>query len=92
MAVWTSTLIGRSVWGNKAVTFGTYQDLNSDGGGDINTGLNQCEKILLQPFGGAVTGNASAINETLPVAGSAVTIVCDAAQTGTWFAIGDSFA
>jgi hypothetical protein len=92
MAVWTSTLLRRSVWGDKAVTIGTYQDSNSDGGGDIDTKLHRCEKIFLQPYGAAVTLNAPSVYETLPATGSAITIACDAAETGTWFAIGDTFA
>jgi hypothetical protein len=50
-----------------------------------------CEEMYLQPYGASVSTNAPVVNETLPVAGSAVTIVCDAAQTGQWTAYGDAF-
>ena len=90
MAVFTSTILGRSIIGNKCLTWGTYNDANSAGGGDVDTGLHECEMVKLQVGGASVGTNAPAVNETLPVAGSAVTIVCDAAQTGYWMAVGDA--
>ncbi len=87
-----STFVGRSVPGNECMTWGTYNDSAPAGGGDINTRLRLCTKIILQPYGGTVATNASVVNETLPVAGSAVTIACDNSQTGLWIAWGDSFA
>lgn len=87
-----STFVGRSVAGNECVTWGTYTDGGAGAGGDINTQLHRCTRILLQPYGSSVATNASVVNETLPVDGSAVTIVCDASQTGLWVAFGDTFA
>jgi hypothetical protein len=87
-----STFVGRSVWGNEVMTWGTYTDAGGGAGGDINTKIHLCNKILLQPYGNAVATNASVVNETLPVDGSAVSIVCDASQSGLWVAFGDSFA
>ena len=86
-----STFVGRSVWGNECVTWGTYTDAGAGAGGDINTKLHRCNKIFIQPYGSAVATNASVVNETFPTAGSAVAMVCDASQTGLWLAIGDSF-
>jgi hypothetical protein len=84
-----STFVGETVMGNERMTWGTYSDAAPAGGGDINTRLRLCTKIVLQPYGSAVATNASVVNETLPVAGSAVTIVCDNSQTGMWIAWGD---
>ena len=86
-----SSFVGRAVWGNECVTWGTYTDAGAGAGGDLNTKLHRCNKIFLQPYGSSVATNASVVNETLPVDGSAVTIVCDASQTGLWLAVGDSF-
>lgn len=86
-----STFVGRAVFGNKCVTWGTYTDGGEGAGGDINTKLHRCEQIILQPTGAAVSTNAPVVNETLPVDGSAVTIVCDASQVGQWLAFGDMF-
>jgi hypothetical protein len=54
--------------GNERMTWGTYSDAAPAGGGDINTRLRLCTKIVLQPYGSAVATNASVVNETLPVA------------------------
>jgi len=87
-----STFVGRTVEGNRCKTWGTYTDAGAGAGGDINTRLHMCEEMFLQPYGAAVATNASVVNETLPVAGNAVTIVCDASQSGQWTAYGDAFA
>jgi hypothetical protein len=87
-----STFVGRSVAGNECVTWGTYLDAGAGVGGDINTRLHSCSRIILQPYGNAVATNASVVNETFPMDGSAVTIVCDASQAGIWIAWGDAFA
>ncbi len=85
-----STFVDSGVLGNKCMTWGTYTDAGAGAGGDINTHLHLCEILILQPKGSAVATNASVVNETLPVAGDAVTIVCDASQEGQWVAIGDA--
>jgi len=84
-----STFVGSSIVGNEALTWGTYTDAGAGAGGDINTRLHTCNKMVLQPYGSSVATNASVVNETFPLAGSAVTIVCDASQTGLWVAWGD---
>ena len=85
-----STFVGRSVAGSECMTWGTYTDAGAGAGGDINTRLRLCTKMVLQPYGTSVATNASVVNETFPVDGSAVTIVCDASQSGLWIAWGDS--
>ena len=85
----TSTISsGGAVIGNKRARWGTFASTASDTGGNIDTGLRIVEFIFLQQTGSAVTADAPVVNETLPVAGSAVTIVTTADATGNWFAIG----
>lgn len=84
----TATVTERTVYGNKLVHFGTYTSSGGDTGGNINTSMAKVEVMLLQPKGSAVTSNAPVVNETLPVAGNAVTIVTDANESGQWLAIG----
>ncbi len=85
----TSSITDRTVWGNKMVTYGTYTNsVGSGTGGDINTGLTTCELLVIIPSYSAVAGNAPVVNETFPVAGSAVTIVTDAVMNGYWIAFG----
>jgi len=86
-----STFVGRGVIGEKCCTWGTYLDAGAGAGGDLNTRLHRCEVIFIQPYGSSVATNASVVNETFPTDGSAVAMVCDASQTGLWFAIGDAF-
>ena len=78
----------RTVMGNKRVHMGTYTNNGGSTGGDINTGLRSCEHINLQPNGSAVVASAPVVNETLPVDGSAVTVVNTADESGTWMAVG----
>jgi hypothetical protein len=82
-----SVISGRFVAGNKMITFGTWATDTT--GGDIDTGLHSCEFITLQQVKSAVIANAPVVNETLPVAGNAVTIVVDSGDDGIWMAIGD---
>jgi hypothetical protein len=85
----SSTITGRCIAGNKTITFGTFTNTGGSSGGDINTGLHMCEFITLTQAKSAVVANDPVVNETLPVAGSAVTIVTDADEDGYWMAIGD---
>jgi hypothetical protein len=82
-----SVITGRLVAGNKMITFGTWATDTT--GGDIDTGLHSCEFLSLQQNKSAVIANAPVVYETLPVAGSAVTIVVDSGEDGYWMAIGD---
>ena len=87
-----STFVGRAVVGNECCTWGTYSDAAPAGTGEINTKLHICNRIFIQPYGATVATNATTVDETLPMAGSAITIVCDNSQVGLWIAWGDSFA
>jgi len=82
----TITSYGKS--GDKIVTKGTFTASGSETGGDINTGLTICEFITLTPSGASVAADQCAVNETLPCAGSAVTIVTTAGVDGYWRAEG----
>lgn len=84
----SSAITDLSVFGDKKVSYGTYTNGGSDTGGDIDTGLDVCENIRLQPKGSAVIANNPVVNETLPIAGSAVTIVTTADEDGYWVAFG----
>jgi len=83
-----SAIVGQSVMGNKRIFWGTYTNGSGDTGGNINTGLQSCQSIFLQPGGSSVIATAPAVNETLPIAGSAVTVVTADNEDGTWIAIG----
>lgn len=76
------------VQGNKKVRQGSYTNGAGDTGGDIDTGLQTCESMLLSPTGAAVIASAPVTNETMPCAGNAVTIVCTADEDGQWTAKG----
>ncbi len=86
-----STFVGRSVQGNECMTWGTYTDSGAATEDNIDTKLHMCTRMLLQPYGSAVAASAAVINETFPVAGSAVTIRTIASQVGLWIAWGDMF-
>lgn len=83
-----STITDKGVIGDLRYAYGTYTSSGGSTGGDIDTGLTTCEFIDLQSKGSGVATNAPVVNETLPVAGSAVTIVTDANEAGYWYAIG----
>lgn len=88
----TSSVTQRDIWGSMAVSMGTFTNGDADEGGDINTGLNRCYGLILQPGGSSVASNASVVNETFTangLAGSAITIVTDADLDGNWIAFGD---
>lgn len=83
----TSTIVQRPIsLGNKRISMGSW-DGGGDNGGDIDTGLRSCEFISLTPKGSATVAGV-ACTETLPVAGSAITIACGADVDGFWMAIG----
>lgn len=84
----TTTITSKTVFGNKRRHCGTFLSASSSAGGDINTGLRICEHINLTHVSSAVVASAPVVNETLPVAGSAVTIVTVANTGGYWEATG----
>ena len=85
----TASRTGYTVAGNKIMAWGTFTNDGGSTGGDINTGLHRCESMFFAGSGAAAIADMPSINETLPCAGSAVTIVTTANATGFWFAFGD---
>ena len=83
-----STIEYRTKAGDMTITMGTYTSNSSSTGGDIDTGLVQCRNIVLTPNDSSVEASAPVVNETLPVAGNAVTIVTIADEVGYWVAYG----
>lgn len=83
----SSTVVDKTVFGNKRRHTGTFS-CASVAGGNIDTGLARCEHIALTLKGAAVGANCPAVNETMPCAGNAVTIVTDSSAQGYWEATG----
>lgn len=84
----SSTIDGKEHIGNRSMAWGTWQDDEATGG-DIDTGLVLCESIMITNKGDALeTSGTGIINDTFPVAGNAVTIVCTTGDAGYWRAIG----
>ena len=84
----TSTIAGRTVAGNKRMHWGAW-DGTGVTGGDIDTGLVMAESVMLTNKGTALEAAGTAVvNETLPIAGNAITIVCTSGDAGYWMAIG----
>jgi len=77
-----------TVFGNKKIVYGTFTNAASSTGGDIVTGLTNCDALFLQSKGTAVIANAPVVNETFPVAGGSITIVTTANESGTFMAYG----
>jgi hypothetical protein len=69
------------------MSWGTFTSTGSGTGGNVDTGLRIAEVFVMTSYASAV-GNDPVLNEDLPVAGNALTIVTDADEVGTWFAIG----
>ncbi len=88
MAFSSTISANATVMGNKRVRFGTFTSDGGSTGGDIDTGLRIVEAIFLQQKAAAVVADAPVVNETLPCAGSAVTIVTTANAVGYWMAVG----
>ena len=81
-----STVSGQTVFGDLRVTYGTWTTDTTTG--DINTGLGTVLSMQITGAGSSVVADAPTINETLPVAGSAVTIICTSGTVGYWTAYG----
>lgn len=77
-----------NVVGDRKITYGTYTNGSGDTGGNIDTGLEICEHIMLQPTGSAVVATAPVVNEALPIAGNAITVVTADDEDGVWMAYG----
>jgi hypothetical protein len=80
------------VIGKKRRFRGTYTSSGGATGGDIVTGLSFVTGFNTTPTGAAVSGDATAVNETVAtdtiIVGGTVTIVSTANETGIWVAEG----
>lgn len=85
----SSTITDKTVFGNKRRHTGTFS-CSSAAGGDIDTGLRKCEflNVIVNTSAIASSAGVAVVNETLPVAGSAVTIVTASSAAGYWEATG----
>lgn len=83
----SSVVSGATVFGDMRVTYGTF---NGSGvtTGNIDTGLTEVLFISVNAGGSSVVADSVTINETLPVAGDAVTIIFTSGKTGYWIAFG----
>ena len=83
----SSAITDKTVFGNKRRHIGTWSGAYV-ATGNIDTGLRSCETLNVFVKSSAVATNAPVVNEDLPVAGSAVTIVFDSTANGYWEATG----
>jgi len=86
MVSFVSAITYQGVRGTKKVSKGTWTTDTTTG--DIDTGLMVCESITLQITGAAIVADAPVLDETLPVAGNAVTIIVTSGADGIWEAEG----
>ena len=83
----TFTKDNESVAGDKRLTSGTYTSASASTGGDIYTGLQKVDGLILQQKSNAVVASQAVVNETFPKA-DPITIVTVANGTGYWMAWG----
>jgi hypothetical protein len=74
--------------GSKRITGGTFTNSGGSVGGDIYTGLQKVDKILLQHSGANVVADRPVSNATFPIV-DPVPIVTTANASGIWTAIGN---
>jgi len=84
----SSAISGKSVEGKFRVHWGTWTSGGTTATGDVNTGLRRVVRMMLTAKGAAIVADAPTINETFPIAGSAITIIFTAATSGYWIAWG----
>lgn len=84
---WSSEVLKKTYFGDMAVVMGNW-DGAAVTGGDIATGLKKVYHIELQHKGTAVEAAVAVVNETMPLNGGDVTVVCTSGDAGTFIAIG----
>jgi hypothetical protein len=75
------------VGGDLRFTGGTFTNAGGDTGGDIYTGLQKAEGMILQHAGTAAIATFPVINETFPKADPITIATADGAD-GWWMAFG----
>lgn len=84
----TTTILTRTVFGNRDVVIGKSVVSGGSSGGDIETGLGSIDAMFAVAAGSDEQGIA--LNETFPLASGDVTLVNeDANSTTYWLAIGN---
>ena len=83
----TFTKTNETVEGNLRITSGTFTSAGGSTGGDIYTGLQKVDGMILQQNAAAVVASQAVINETFPKA-DPITIVSAANAAGYWEAWG----
>jgi len=82
-----STIIKQTTIGDRKLVIGSFT--NDGTGGDIVTGLQVTEFIVVQHLGSSVVGDSPAFNESYPLSGhTSSTVVTTSAKAGIWFAVG----
>lgn len=86
MVTFTSTIVGVCKIGSKHMVKGNWSTDTT--GGEIVTGLRKVEFIACKAAGSSIVAGAPTVNETLPLSGSSVTVICTSGTSGIWYAIG----
>jgi len=77
---------GETVFGNKRVTWGTYDVSGTATTGDITTGLHNCECCMLTAGQATIVADAPTISA---ISGGTVSIIVTQDTNGYWLAFGD---
>ncbi len=80
----TTTIIARTVYGNKKVVIGSTA--NDGTTGDVVTGLASVDMFIPTPLGG--TAAEISVDETFPFAGGAISVVAESSVNFGWIAYG----
>ena len=83
----TFTKTGDSVAGDIRITMGTFTSAGGSTGGDIYTGLQKADGMVMSHKGSAIVATFPVINETFPKA-DPITVVTAANGAGYWLAWG----
>lgn len=82
-----TTIISRTVWGDKDVAYGKGVISGTTDTGDVLTGMQNVEMFLMWVAG--ATAKGCSVNEVLPLSKGDVTVVTESNdQTFYWLAIG----
>lgn len=84
----SSVITEKFIAGDHRVHYGTFTNTAGSTGGNIDTGLKNAHHVVLTHTGTGVVASAPVVNETLPIDGSAITIVTTADADGIWIAWG----
>lgn len=88
VGTFASAVLGRSVFGNKQIVWGTYTAAGGSTGGTVTTGLDQVDMFIPTAGGASIVADAPTVNSTFPLASGSVTLIVTATTTGYWTAIG----